>query len=310
MLPVAGLILCASATFPALAHSVQGLALAMLGMGATVALLDIGSNIRVSDLEARHGLHLMNLNHALFSFAFAATALLASLARSAGWAPEQILPFLALAIALLSLATWEGAGWHPTPQAPDGADHTGLWAVIWPGAAILFVAFVCENATDHWSALHLERTLGSAAGVGGYGPMMLGLTMGIGRMSGQFAARSLGEEGLILWSAVVGVAGALVTAAAPTVGVALAGIALIGLGVAVTVPSANSIIGRRVRPDQRGHAIARAWIAGFTGFFVGPAMMGQIADWAGLRPSFLWIAMMMALILPLILYLKRLPPRI
>lgn len=305
MLPLAGLILCISSGFPVLAGTVWGLGIATFGMGATVALLDIGANIRVSELEERHGLHLMNLNHAVFSFAFAGTALAASLARGAGWPPEAFFPWVAAALAGLAAATWEGKGWHPTPAAPEGADHAGLWRIIWPGAAILFIAFVCENATDNWSALHLEKTLGRAAGEGGFGPMMLGLTMGIGRLSGQIAAARLGEEGLIFWSAVIGILGAVVTAAAPTAGVALAGIGMIGLGVAVTVPSANSILGRLVRPDQRGRAIARAWIGGFSGFFIGPAIMGQISDVAGLRAAFLWIALMMALILPLILHMKR-----
>lgn len=306
MLPLAGLVLCISSGFPVLAGSVWGLALATFGMGATVALLDIGANIRVSELEERHGLHLMNLNHAVFSFAFAGTALAASLARAAGWPPEDFFPLVAGGLAVLAAATFEGKGWHPTPAAPEGADHAGLWRIIWPGAAILFIAFVCENATDNWSALHLEKTLGRAAGEGGLGPMMLGLTMGIGRLSGQFAASRLGEEGLIFWSSALGIVGALVTAAAPTAGVALTGIGMIGLGVAVTVPSANSILGRLVRPDQRGRAIARAWIVGFSGFFIGPAVMGQISDLAGLRVAFLWIALMMALILPLIQHMKRL----
>lgn len=310
MLPASGLLLCASTGFPVLAGSVPALAAAMLGMGATVALLDIGSNIRVSDLEERHGLHLMNLNHALFSFAFAAAALSASLARKAGWTPEDLFPWIAATLALLAAATAEGEGWHAAPETPDGADHAGIWGAIAPVAAILFVAFVCENATDNWSALHIERTLGRPAGDGGFGPMMLGLTMGIGRLSGQIAAQRLGEAGLIFWSAVVGIAGAIVTAAAPGATIALVGIGLIGLGVAVTVPSANSILGRLVRPDQRGYAISRAWMVGFAGFFLGPAVMGQVSEWFSLRQSFVWLALMMALILPCILVLRRRAPQL
>jgi predicted MFS family arabinose efflux permease len=306
LLPVSGLFLCLSAWFPVLAGSLPGLALALLAMGGSVALLDIGSNIRITNLEERHGLHLMNLNHAVFSFAFAATALFSSLLRAAGWGPEDLLALLAPVLALLALVTIERTGWHSAPPTPQGADNGGLWQRIAPGAAILFVAFVCENATDNWSALHLERTLGSLAGLGGLGPMMLGLTMGIGRLSGQVVAQRLGEERLIFWTAVVGVAGAVVTALAPTPAVALIGIGLVGLGVAVTVPSANSIIGRLVRPDQRGLAISRAWIAGFTGFFIGPAIMGQIADLAGLRTAFLWVALMLALILPSVIWIRRL----
>lgn len=305
MLPLSGVLLCLAAGLPILAGSVQGLGLAMLGMGAMVALLDLGANIRISDLEERHRLHLMNLNHAFFSFAFAGAALAASLMRNAALGPEALFPWVAVTLLVLALATIEGDGWHQAPDAPEGASQTGLWASIAPVAAILFIAFVCENATDNWSALHLERTLGAPAGYGGFGPMMLGLTMGIGRLSGQVVADRLGEAGLIFWSAVVGTVGAVVTAVAPTAAVAVLGIGLIGLGVAVTVPSANSILGKMVRPDQRGHAISRAWMVGFSGFFIGPAVMGQVSQWFSLRQSFLWIALMMVLILPCIAYIRR-----
>src|SRR5690606_4085080 len=179
-------------------------------------------------------------------------ALAAALARRAGWPPEQFLPLSAAAILILAVATWEGRGWRAAPPPPEGATAGGLWPAVLPVAAIMFLSFICENATDSWSALHIERTLGAAQGVGGYGPAMLGLTMGLGRLGGQVAAARLGERGLIFWSAVLGVVGALVTALAPVPWVGVLGVALLGFGVAVTVPSANTILGRLVRPDQRG----------------------------------------------------------
>jgi len=305
MLPIGGVLLAIALSYPLMAHSVPAFALALMGMGISVTVLDIGSNMRISDLEARHGLHLMNLNHAGFSFAFAASAFGASVARREALPPEWFFPFLAVALVLLAIATVERQGWTPPPEAPEGAGHDGVWGAILPVAAILFLAFVSENATDSWSALHIERTLGGPPGYGGFGPMMLGLMMGIGRLSGQFAAARLGEAGLIFWSSVVGVVGAIVVAGAPTPLVAVIGVGLLGLGVAVTVPSANSILGKLVRPDQRGYAISRSWMFGFTGFFIGPTLMGQVAQHFGLRVAFLGVAVLLALILPLIRFLRQ-----
>jgi len=296
-LPVTAVVLAMAGFYPLLVGSVPTLALVTMAMGASMSLLDMSANMRVSVLEERHGLHLMNLNHAMFSFGFAGSALVASLARRAGLPPESVFPVLVLVLLVMAAATVEGRGWQRAPDAPHGADHGGLWAAILPAAAILFAAFVSENAVDAFSALHIERTLGGLPGNGGFGPMMLGLAMGIGRLSGQVAAQKLGETGLIFWSAVVGIVGALVTAAAPTPLVGMLGVGLLGLGVAVTVPSANSILGKLVRPDQRGFAISRAWMIGFTGFFIGPSMMGRVSDWVGLRVSFALIALVLATIL-------------
>lgn len=304
-LPLAMVVVALALFYPLAAHTVPGLALALFGMGASVSLLDIGTNVRLSMLEDRHQTGLMNLAHAMFSFALGLSALAASLARSAGWPPDAVFPVLAAVVLALGLLTREGpASHHAAPPRPADAPDHAAWPVILPAAAVLFLCFVAENAIEAWSALHVERTLGAPAGQGGFGPTMLGLSMGAARLAGHYAVTRLGETGLILWSVLLGTLGALVLAGAPTPLVGMAGIALMGIGVAVVVPTANSILGRLVRPDQRSHAIARAWMIGFTGFFLGPVMMGQISEAAGLRAAFAVIAALVALIAPFVLILR------
>jgi len=306
-LPLLGLILCAAFFYPLLAGSVPALAVAMFGMGASVSLLDITANVRISGLESRHRLHLMNLNHAMFSVAFAAAAFLTGLARKAGMGPAEILPGLALVCLGLAAAMWEGRGRLDPAAAPDAA-QSGIrppWTAILLTGGVLFAAFVGENATEAWSALHIEETLGAAAGQGSFGPFTLGLTMAIGRFSGQFVADRIGEARLIFASALLGVIGALVLAVAPSPPVAFAGVGILGLGMAVIVPSVNSILGRIVREDQRALAISRAWMAGMVGFFLGPAMMGGVAELTSLRWSFAAVALIVAACIPAVLALDR-----
>jgi MFS family permease len=306
VLPVAGVVLLAAFFYSPLAGNVWQLGLALFGMGVSVATLDITANMRISALEARHKLHLMNLNHAMFSFAFAGAAFATSLARKAGFGPAEVMPALALFTVLLWLFLFErraGAEEHPQEHAPEkGSVPWGPIAIV---AAMLFLAFICENATEAWSALHIERTLGGAHGEGGFGPMMLGLTMGVGRLVGQFVAEKVGEARLILGSAVLGSLGALVIAGATTPLAAMAGVGLLGFGAAVIVPSSNSILGHAVPTALRGFAIARAWLFGFTGFFIGPTLMGFLSDAYGLRMAFLAVALMMAATIPLVMLLRR-----
>ena len=134
---------------------------------------------------------------------------------------------------------------------------------------------------------------------------MLGLTMAFGRFSGQFVADRLGEARLILWSAILGMIGALIIAAAPSQLIVLIGVGILGLGMAVIVPSVNSILGKLVREEQRSHALSRAWMAGMLGFFLGPAMMGGLAELFGLRISFAAVALVVAAIIPAVLALAR-----
>lgn len=308
VLPIVGAASLAAFFYPLMASSVISLGVALFFMGASVASLDIASNVRISALESRHGLHLMNLNHAMFSFAFGGAAFAAGMARKAGYGPEEILPVLALITVSFVVFMWEspaayGEAVVDVDDAPVGIKPP--WTAILLTGVILFAAFVGENSTEAWSALHIERTLGGAPGEGGYGPTTLGLVMGLARLSGQFAAEKFGEARLIFWSAILGVIGAVIIGAAPSQFVVLLGVAVVGLGMAVVVPSVNSILGRLVREDQRAHAISRAWMFGMLGFFLGPSMMGLISEYFGLRVSFYVVAVVVAVMIPAIIALAK-----
>jgi hypothetical protein len=304
LLPLSGCVLALAALLPLAVGGFASLALVMLGLGAAMSTVDIAGNVRISLNEARTNLPLMNLNHALFSFGFAGSAALMGLARHAGWPPEAALPLLALLLLFCSALMIERAA-PVAPETAPAAAAASPWRAILPAAAILFAAFISENATETWSVLHIERTLGGAPGEGAFGPAMLGLTMGFGRLAGQGLALRLGSARLVAYSACLGVFGALTLALAPVQEIAVLGVALIGMGVAVVVPSANTLLGAAVAPDQRAYAISRAWMLGFTGFFFGPVGMGLLAELVGLRWAFVGVALMLAAILPGLWWLVR-----
>lgn len=304
VLPVATLLIAGAFLLYLTAFSVPALALALFLGGFAVAFADMTANVRLSHIEVARDVHLMNLSHAAYSFSFGITALLIAFLRKDGWAVVEIAPLLGAMALVYAVLGWDAKG------AVAGEDDEGeMTARVWPVVAlaglVLFCSFVVENATEAWSALHIERTLGAPAGEGSIGPALLGFVMGGGRLSGQALARRLGAERLILSSALLAVIGGAVIAAAPTPGIVQIGVVLAGLGVAVTVPSTNSIIARKVRNRQRAIAISRAWMVGLLGFFVGPAMMGGLAEVGSLRLSFFAVAVVALAIIPAILALSR-----
>ncbi|MGR3290488.1 MAG: MFS transporter, partial [Paracoccaceae bacterium] len=293
--------LVATFFYPLLADTVPKLRVALFFMGASVAMLDILSNIRVSVLETRFKMHLMNLAHAMFSFAFGGAAFAAAISRKNGAGMEQSLPILAGVTFLLIFVTWQSQSAYGADSV-DTTEGDGLhrlpWRVILLTAVVLFTAFVGENGTEAWSALHIERTLGGLPGEGGYGPTTLGLVMGFGRLYGQYVAEKIGEIRMIFWSAILGAVGAVIIGAAPSQTVVLLGVAIIALGMAVVVPSVNSVLGRLVREQDRSMALSRAWMFGMAGFFIGPAIIGLISESFGLRVAFYAIAAIVTLMIP------------
>ncbi len=304
-LPLAGIAVSCATIYPIFARDALTLGLAMLAMGASVALLDITANVEISSREARTGLHLMNVNHAMFSLAFAAAAFCGGLARKADWNLTETLPATALVCLALVPLMWQSSVKYPV-ATQLGVPRRVPWLVIALTGLVLCASFVGENATEAWSALHIERTLGAPPGDGSLGPTVLGLVMGAGRLVGQSLSRRLGHEVLIVSSTVLAVAGVLVVAAASSPATAVLGVALGALGLATIVPSANTILGARVTEEQRAHALSRAWMLGILGFFFGPAIIGGVAEISNLRISFVVVAGILTMILPAIWLLARL----
>jgi MFS family permease len=68
----------------------------------------------------------------------------------------------------------------------------------------------------------------------------------------------------------------------------------------VIVPIGLGIVGRSVRDDQKALAISRVTMVGYTGFFIGPPMMGFLAELLGLPMSFTAVAVLLIMV-PLVL---------
>jgi MFS family permease len=269
---------------PGIAASVAFFTVAMLLASAGSGSLDVIMNTRVSGIEAETKRSLMNLNHALFSFAYAGAAINAGIFRQAGYSPLAVF----LVVLALTLIIVPFMFHRPAPIEQENAS-TPLRArngLMFFGGLIILIAFLSEQATEAWSALHLERGLGGSAAQGAMGPAILGLTMGVGRLSGQFIAAHVRETIVLQIAAVIAAAGLIIAASAPTLFVAYVGFGILGLGVSVMAPMAYSAVGKRVSNQQRSFVITRISVIGYMGFFIGPPVMGGLSEAFGLSVSF------------------------
>ncbi|MFY0635316.1 MAG: MFS transporter [Vannielia sp.] len=267
---------------------------AMVLAGGAAGLLDVVMNARLSSIEARTGASLMNLNHATFSLAYGSAALIAGLLRDGGTAP--VVTFAGLGLLALGFGALARQRELPPPVKGEAAPaRVALPRVALWGGLIILLAFLAEQATEAWSALHIERTLGGGAAEGAIGPAMLGFTMCAGRLAGQFATARVSEARLTTLAALVTAAGALLAALAPTPLVAYAGFGILGLGVSVIAPMVFALAGRLSPAELRPAVISRAAVIGYTGFFIGPPLLGAISELAGLRMAFVAVALFVAL---------------
>ncbi|SDY63078.1 Major Facilitator Superfamily protein [Jannaschia faecimaris] len=303
-LPVGTVMLAGAAMLPTVGYTVPLLFVILMILGGLSGLTDVVMNARVSEVEAREARSLMNVNHAMFSVAYAIAALLTGAMREAGWGPAMIFP--AMALLILATAPFQVMSVSPTADQ-DGPAPRLPFGLIALGGLIVLIGFMAEATVESWSALHIERTLGGGAAEGAFGPAMLGLTMAVGRFSGQAVAARLSEVGVIRIATGCAIVGVLIAAAAPTPFVAYVGFGLLGLGISVIGPMGLALTGRLAPPALRTAAIARVAVIGFLGFFIAPALMGLGAQAFGLRWAFACVALLLAVIWPLTRFAERSP---
>ncbi|NDW00313.1 MFS transporter [Salipiger sp. PrR002] len=301
-MPVFIALLACGFALPGLATSGVQFGAIMLCCAAAAGTVDVAMNAQLSHLEAKSGRPLMNLAHGGYSLVYACAALTAGIARGAGLPLWSIFMGAAVVTLAMALVARGGAALPHHESAEPGSDARGPlpWAVVVLAGVVICIGFLAEQATEAWSALHLERNLGAGAVGGALAPTLLGLTMGAGRLAGQGVIGRLNGAGVLGAGAALAAFGALVAALAPTALIGWAGFAVLGFGVSVLAPMAYAWLGGRLTPQSRARAISRATVIGYAGFFLGPPLMGGLSEVFGLRAAFGAVALLL-LAVPLVL---------
>ncbi|MGB2127275.1 MAG: MFS transporter [Planktomarina sp.] len=299
---IGSIALTISFLLPGFASDALSFGLAMVIVGAASGFTDVLMNARVSELEQLHSKPLMNANHGMFSVGYAVAAILSGVAREAQIAPGPAFATFAAAILILSIFLY-----MPPRYAASAAGTGGRYPIkpIVLCGLIVLVAFMTEATVETWSALHIERSLQGRAAEGAMGPAMLGLTMAIGRFSGQAVSQIFSETKVIILATCVAAAGGTLAALALTPFWAAIGFGILGLGISVVGPLGLALVGKKVPDYLRTEAISRVAVLGFAGFFLAPSLMGLLSDFFGLRIAFLAAAGLSLTAIPLTLVLRR-----
>ena len=294
MLPAGGLLFAATMFPPIVATSPLTLAIATALFGAGSGMLDVSMNAAVSDVEADSGRRLMFGAHALFSLGVLVSAVATGLAREAGAEPIHVLGTVALITTLIALGT---IGAARTARRLAGGEPLGEVAA--PAATAIVVlavlcalAFLVEDAVQNWSALHMERNLGATPALGGAAPGIFAGSMFLGRALGQRVGDRFSERGLLSGGALLAAVGTALLSVSPIPAVALGGLALAGAGISMVAPALFARAGRLAGPGGRGAAIARVTAIGYTGFIIGPGLVGLLAQAFDLRTAIAALALL------------------
>ncbi|MEU9196137.1 MFS transporter [Streptomyces hundungensis] len=290
-----GALMALAIALPAQTHSALALGLVLLVFGAAYGGINVAMNSAAVDLVAALRRPVMPSFHAAFSLGGMVGAGAGALVAS-GLSPTAHL----LALTGLGLLVTAVAGRvllrHPAPvraKTPHSEgrrlDGRARRLVLLFGVIALCTAYG-EGAMADWGALHLEQDLAANPGVAAVGYSLFALAMTAGRLSGTALLERLGQTRTLVMGGLTAAAGMLLGALAPTAWLALAGFAVMGLGLANIFPVAIARAGALAGPG----GVAAASTLGYGGMLLGPPAIGLLAEWFSLPLALTTVAVLAA----------------
>lgn len=278
-----GLVFAGAGAALALTAGYVVLVAVMIVFFAASGAYDVAINAAAIDWEAASRRRAMTLLHAGFSGGAMSGALVTGAALAASTPYRGLYPIAGALMALVALWWWAERGPTAAHRRAESAAAT-----IWRDRLLLLLglaaalAFIIEGAMESWSAIYLRTALGLPAMVGASGVALFHGAMLVGRLGTAGVQGALGRRGTLRIGglvAAVGMVGALLTDVPLLV---LIGFGVVGLAVSAAAPVALSIAGD-ARPGRSGQASSAVTVVGYSGFLVGPAIIGGLAEVTDLR---------------------------
>jgi MFS family permease len=273
---------CLSVLLPGLAGDMLSLMAVLFVFGACNGGLDVAMNAQAALVEQGYGRPIMSSFHGLWSIGGLLGAAIGGLIATQGVSVRTHLFGVAIiAVVIAVLAT----RWL---VVDDNVRHEAGPSFALPPRALVLLGLIafgvlfCEGAIADWSAVYLREGLLSTPAVAATGYAVFSLLMAAGRLTGDALALRLGPAWVVRGGGALVALGIAVAVATNAPVIAIIGFGLVGAGLACSFPLILSAAART--PGVAANtAIAAMATTGYTGFLVGPPLIGSVAEAVTLR---------------------------
>ncbi len=258
-------------------------AVALVLFGGSGGMMDVAMNAVASETELRIGRPVMSSIHGMWSIGGLASAGFGGL----------LLPWLGnlgealvASILFLLLFLWVRPRLAVSGKATRTAEQPGLRipGTIWLVALLAFLCFSTEDSVRDWSALYLRNRLAAPLAHAAWGFAAYSLCMGSSRFAGDWIRHHASDRTIVLSGGILAAIGFSIAGATQSYALAIAGFALVGVGLSNIVPIFVSAAGRSTSPAA---AVSLVVTLGYSGYLVSPPALGAIAGYASLASMFL-----------------------
>lgn len=290
----AGLLRACLVTMPVLlalvgaAKGTVALCLAASALGAAHGTTDAAMNAHAVAVERDGQRPILNRCHAGWSVSAVASSLVsAALARIGVDTPSYL---AGTAVVLFLCGILLGRALRAADVAPPGPRPRLAWRDGWSRPLVILglsgtLLMVCEGPALGWGVLLLQDTKGAPLGVATLAVTAYTGTQTASRLVGDRMTERFGAKSVYRAAVLVAAAGLGTAALAPTPWLAIAGFAVMGLGMATPLPLAFGAIGATNENNDVAASVARFTTFTYGGILLGPALVGGAAQVAGLAPT-------------------------
>ncbi|GAB2586650.1 MFS transporter [Streptomyces capparidis] len=270
---------------PALAPGLPALCAALLLFGATAGMADVAMNGQAVDVERRLGRSVMSGMHGMWSVGALLGSSVGVLTAHTGTDARGHLAVAAAVLAATGL--WASTRLLDVRPAPD--EEAPPRFALPPRSALAIgavgmCAIFAEGASMDWSGVYLKDVTGASPSVAAASYTAFACTMAAARLVGDAVVRRHGPVRTVRVSGALAAAGGLLVVVATSPALAIAGFALLGVGIAVVVPLAFAAAG--ASGPAPAQAIAGVATITYATGLIAPAAFGAVADLTSLRISF------------------------
>ncbi|WP_159808785.1 MFS transporter [Cellulomonas citrea] len=266
--------------------------------GLGLGMVDASSNIQGVLVQHKAGRSVMSTFFAAYTGAAIAGALSMSQLAHLGSQTGAVTGLLVAAVAIAG-AVALSRGWLVTSGAVTfGAGHPAPAKAplptrgIWLFGMMVAVAFVADSAVSTWSTVYLHDTLAAGAVLAPLGYAAYQVAILATRLGGDRLVARTGRAPMVAVSVAIGIGGLVLVALTHNATGAVAGFALVGVGVGTLVPLTFSAAGE-LAPARVDEVISRINLFNYAGAVLGAVTLGLLSSGPGLGPAFILPAVLL-----------------
>jgi fucose permease len=297
------LVLAVLFNLPLLAPNYYLLCISLLFTGVFSGFTGTSMNALVSIVEKRDQQNFMSAAHGFFSLGGFIGAGIGSFLILQFSNPSYHMLLMSSFIVLTTLLLSKNYVHVKEPTKDKSKESTNIFKNIKPVLGLSIIAFIImfnEGAVEHWSNLFLFDIVQVSESQAGFGFVIFSLTMTLGRFLGDGISKKIGSIRAIGYGLVIAfIAYTLILVS--DIYISVLGFGVLGLGISVIIPELFRLAGQS---KQLSTSVAISVVSGigFTGFLVGPVLLGLISNWSDLIMSYVFLLIFIVIAFGLVIF--------